>query len=93
MSLCAYVPPYFPRFEYMPIAFVFSHYWLTLSVKVWSPAWFLNPSNSTELKFGLYIDSNVPKNSKVILFLNQFLITSSEVDFPSLNFVKSEIQI
>lgn len=46
-----------------------------------------------ELKFRLYIDFQTPKNSKVILFLNQFLITSSEVDLPSLNFVKSEIQI
>jgi len=52
-SLCAYVPPYFPRFEYIPIAFVLSHHSVTLNVNVWSPALFLNPSNSTELKFGL----------------------------------------
>ena len=75
------------------MAFVFLIYSETLKVKVGRPACFLNPSNSTGLKLGLYSISHVPKNSSVFLFLNQFFIISSIDEFPSFALAISEIHI
>jgi len=59
----AYVPPYLPAFAIMPMALVFSIHCFTDRMKRLSPAMFLIPSNSGELKFGLYIPSQMPRNS------------------------------
>src|SRR5690606_8045934 len=77
ISLWANVPPYRPDFETIPIALVLSIHRLGVITKLFSPACFLNPSNSTGLKSGLFIISQKPKSSMVFLFLNQFLIISS----------------
>src|SRR5665213_1708967 len=61
----------------MPIAFVFSIQRLGVITKLFIPACFLNPSNSTGLKFGLYIVSQKPKSSMVLRFLIQFFTMSS----------------
>src|SRR5690606_11654482 len=45
--------------------------------KLLRPASFLNPSNSTDLKFGLCIVSHKPSNSMVLRLRSQFLMTSS----------------
>lgn len=45
-------------------------------VKAFSPASFLNPSNSMGLKLGLYKLSHIPRYSIVFLFRNQFPITA-----------------
>lgn len=59
MSLCAKVPPYLPDFEIIPLALVASiHFWGE-RVKAFSPASFLNLSNSIGLKFGLYKVSQI----------------------------------
>ena len=41
-------------------------------MKRFRPAAFLIPSNSGELKFGLYIDSQIPRNSMVFLLRSHF---------------------
>ena len=41
-------------------------------VKLLSPAWFLNPSNSMGLKSGLFNCSQMPRNSMVLRFRSQF---------------------
>jgi hypothetical protein len=48
---------YLPDFERIPIALVFSIHCLAVNVKLFSPACFLNTSNSMGLKFRLYICS------------------------------------
>ena len=76
MSLCAYVPPYLPDLDIIPIAFVASIHFCGERVKAFAPASFLKESNSTPLKFGLFNSSHKPKNSIVALERSQFFITS-----------------
>ena len=64
----------------MPIAFVCSTHSDTLGVKVNNPACFLKCSDSNTLKFGLYISSQVAKNSSVLLFLSQLRTTSAALE-------------
>ena len=75
ISVCAKVPPYRPGLEIIPIAFVEVIHFCGDNVKEFSPASFLNPSNSRGLKFGLFIFSHKPRYSMVFLFRSQFAIT------------------
>ena len=70
------MPPPLPDFDTIPIAFVLSTHLCGDRVKEFAPASFLKESNSTPLKFGLFIVSHNPRNSMVSLTLNQFLTTS-----------------
>ena len=74
ISEMAYVPPYRPDIAVIPIALVDSTHFVGDIVKAFSPASFLNPSNSMGLKFGLYNSSHIPRNSMVLRFLIQFPI-------------------
>ncbi len=71
------MPPYLPDLLTIPMALVDSIHFFGDKVKAFEPACFLNPSNSTGLKPGLFSDSHSPKNSIISLFLSQFFITSS----------------
>jgi len=53
ISLWAYVPPYLPDFEYIPMAFVALTHFFGVRLKEFKPASFLKVSNSTPLKLGL----------------------------------------
>jgi hypothetical protein len=59
------------------MAFVLAIHSFVLSVNVCNLASLLKWSKSTTLKSGLYINSQVPKNSRVVRERNQFLITSA----------------
>jgi len=48
----------------MPMAFVRPIHWPGVSVKLFSPACFLNPSNSTGLKAGLFNCSQMCNRSQ-----------------------------
>src|SRR3989338_496908 len=72
MSLCAKVPPYLPDFEIIPLAFVFSIHRFAVRLKLFNHACFLNTSNSMGLKCELFMRSQIPKNSMVVLLLSQF---------------------
>ena len=74
ISEMAYVPPYRPDIAVIPIALVDSTHFVGDIVKAFSPASFLNPSNSMGLKLGLYNSSHIPRNSMVLRFLIQFPI-------------------
>src|SRR5574344_3171699 len=74
ISFWAYVPPWRPAFAMMPREFVFSTHCLTDSRKRFVPASFLIPPNSVELKSGLYISSQIPRNSIVFLSRSHFSI-------------------
>ena len=87
------MPLYLTILEYTSIAFVLSHHSVTLGVNINNPTCFLKCSDSNTLKFGLYNSSQAVKKSKVLLFLNQFLITSAARDLSLLAFAISEIQI
>ncbi len=52
MPRWAKVPPYRPDFETIPIALVASIHLLGVREKLFTPARFLIPSNSMELKLG-----------------------------------------
>lgn len=65
MSLWAKVPPYLPFFTIIPTALVFAIHSETLNTKLGKPACDLKWSNSTTLKPGLLICSQVPINSSV----------------------------
>ena len=58
-----------------PIAFVALIHFFGDKVKAFSPASFLNPSNSRGLKFGLYKLSQIPRYSIVFRLRNQLPIT------------------
>jgi hypothetical protein len=75
ISLCAYVPPYLPLFEIIPLALVFSIHCLGVKIKLLEPDLYLNLSNSMGLNNGLFRSSHNPNSSIVLLFLSQFCIT------------------
>ena len=50
----AYVPPYRPDIAVIPIALVDSTHFVGDIVKAFSPASFLNPSNSMGLQFSFF---------------------------------------
>ena len=75
ISLWAYVPPYLPALDTIPMALVDSIHYLGDSVKAFAPESFLTLSNAIGLKLGLYIFSQRPKYSILLLLLIQLLIT------------------
>jgi hypothetical protein len=59
-SLWPKVPPYLPDFDVIHRALVHSIHFFGVSTKLFSPAYFLNPSNSRGLKSRLYISFQKP---------------------------------
>ena len=81
ISLWAYVPPYLPALEIIPMAPVLEHHSLAVKIKRFVPAEALIASNSMQLKFGLLNSSQARPPTTNQMQITDFMLRCKRGSF------------